>query len=173
MKRRIRQLTRRNQGRSWHEIKARLEVYIRGWVNYYALADAMSHTTRLDEWLRRRMRQLAWKQWKTPKNRISKSAKARRVRILGATCRRVESGTLAAINVSPQYNKLSVMPTGRRRAYPASKHNINFVTLDRTAGCGPACPVVWEGGRLPAPPIPIVEILIWQPDAAVSVGWLC
>jgi hypothetical protein len=24
---------------------------------------------RLDEWLRRRMRQLAWKQWKTPKNR--------------------------------------------------------------------------------------------------------
>jgi hypothetical protein len=59
----------------------------------------------------------------------------------------------------PPYNKLSVMPTGRRRAYPASKHNINFVTLDRTAGCGPACPVVWEGGRLPAPPIPIIQII--------------
>jgi len=25
--------------------------------------------TRLDEWLRRRLRQLCWKQWKTPKNR--------------------------------------------------------------------------------------------------------
>ena len=69
VKRRIRQLTRRNQGRSWYEIKTRLETYIRGWVNYYALADAMGHMTRLDEWLRRRMRQLAWKQWKTPKNR--------------------------------------------------------------------------------------------------------
>jgi len=68
-KRRIRQLTRRNQGRSWYEIKDRLEVYIRGWVNYYALADARGHMARLDEWLRRRMRQLAWKQWKTPKNR--------------------------------------------------------------------------------------------------------
>jgi group II intron reverse transcriptase/maturase len=69
VKRRIRQLTRRNQGRSWYEIKARLEAYIRGWVNYYALADAMRHMTQLDEWLRRRMRQLAWKQWKTPQNR--------------------------------------------------------------------------------------------------------
>ena len=69
VKHRIRQLTRRNQGRSWYEIKARLEAYIRGWVNYYALADAKRHMTRLDEWLRRRMRQLAWKQWKTPKKR--------------------------------------------------------------------------------------------------------
>lgn len=69
VKRRVRQVTRRNQGRSWYEIKRRLEVYIRGWANYYALADARGHMARLDEWLRRRMRQLAWKQWKTPKNR--------------------------------------------------------------------------------------------------------
>lgn len=69
VKGRIRQMTRRSQGRSWHEIKARLEAYIRGWVSYYALADAKGHMTQLDEWLRRRMRQLAWKQWKTPKNR--------------------------------------------------------------------------------------------------------
>jgi hypothetical protein len=43
------------------------------------------------------------------------------------------------------------MPTGKKWAYPASKHNINFVILDRTAGCGPACPVVWEGGGRPSP----------------------
>jgi hypothetical protein len=69
VKRKIRQLTRRSQGRSWQEIKTRLAAYIRGWVNYYALADAKGHMTRLDQWLRRRMRQLAWKQWKTPKSR--------------------------------------------------------------------------------------------------------
>ena len=28
--------------------------------------------TRFDEWLRRRMRQIAWKQWKTPRNRYAK-----------------------------------------------------------------------------------------------------
>ena len=68
-KRKERQMTRRSQGRSWYEIKEHLETYIRGWVNYYALADARGHMTRLDERLRRRMRQLAWKQWKTCKNR--------------------------------------------------------------------------------------------------------
>lgn len=40
-----------------------------GWVNYYALADGRNHMIQLDEWLRRRMRQLVWKQWKTTKNR--------------------------------------------------------------------------------------------------------
>ena len=30
----------------------------------------------------------------------------------------------------------------------------NFVKLYRTAGCGPACPVVWEGG-VSCPPIPM------------------
>jgi hypothetical protein len=127
VKRRIRQLTRRNQGRSWCEIKTRLETYIRGWVNYYALADAMKHMTRLDEWLRRRMRQLAWKQWKTPKNR------RRNLRTRGVSeywAKRVGGSSLGP---------------------PASKHNINYVILDRTAGCGPACPVVWEGGGFPSP----------------------
>ena len=69
VKRKLRQMTRRSQGRSWYEIRERLETYIRGWVNYYALADARGHMTQLDQRLRRRMRQLAWKQWKTPKKR--------------------------------------------------------------------------------------------------------
>ena len=34
--------------------------------------------------------------------------------------------------------------------------NTSFVILDRTAGCGPACPVVWEGGESPPIPIPSV-----------------
>jgi hypothetical protein len=62
-------MTRRSQAKGWLEIRARLASYITGWVNYFALADAKGHMQRLDEWLRRRMRQLAWKQWKTPKNR--------------------------------------------------------------------------------------------------------
>ena len=32
-----------------------------------------------------------------------------------------------------------------------TKKGINFVILDRTAGCGPACPVVWEEGGYPVP----------------------
>ena len=40
-----------------------------GWVNYYALADAKSHMILLDAYLRRRVRQLIWVQWKTFQNR--------------------------------------------------------------------------------------------------------
>jgi group II intron reverse transcriptase/maturase len=69
MKRKMKQITRRNQGRSLEEIRDRLNPAIVGWVNYYALADGRGHMARFDEWLRRRMRQIAWKQWKTPRNR--------------------------------------------------------------------------------------------------------
>jgi len=69
MKRKVKQLTRRNQGRAWAEIRDRLRRYVVGWVNYYALADAKRRMQELDQWVRRRMRQLAWKQWKTTQNR--------------------------------------------------------------------------------------------------------
>ena len=69
MKQKVKVLTRRNQGRSWEEIRDSLRRAVTGWVNYYALADAKQHMAQFDEWLRRRMRQLAWKQWKTPRNR--------------------------------------------------------------------------------------------------------
>ncbi|MGB3714656.1 MAG: group II intron maturase-specific domain-containing protein [Candidatus Promineifilaceae bacterium] len=69
MKRKVKQMTRRNQGQSLEEIRDRLNPAIVGWVNYYALADGRKHMARFDERLRRRMRQIAWKQWKTPRNR--------------------------------------------------------------------------------------------------------
>jgi len=69
VERRIRQITRRNSGRSLEMIRDELNPYITGWVNYYALADGRGHMVRLDKWLRRRMRQICWKQWKTPQNR--------------------------------------------------------------------------------------------------------
>jgi RNA-directed DNA polymerase len=68
-KRKLRQMTRRSQGRSIEEVRDELNPYIRGWVNYFALADAKAHMQRLDEWVRRRLRQVLWKQWKTPANR--------------------------------------------------------------------------------------------------------
>lgn len=72
LKAKLRQVSRRSSGRSLEQIREQLNPIIRGWVNYYALADAGSHLQRLDKWLRRRMRQIAWKQWKTSKNRYQK-----------------------------------------------------------------------------------------------------
>lgn len=72
MKRKVRNLTRRSQGNAWEEIRDRLRRAITGWVNYYALADARNHMVDLDKWLRRRMRQLAWKAWKKPRTRYKR-----------------------------------------------------------------------------------------------------
>ena len=69
MKRKVKKLTRRNQGNAWADIRDNLRRAVTGWVNYYALADAQKHMYEMDEWLRRRMRQLTWQQWKTCKNR--------------------------------------------------------------------------------------------------------
>jgi group II intron reverse transcriptase/maturase len=69
VKRRIRRITRRNSGCSLEMIRDEINRYITGWVNYYALADGRDHMARLDRWIRRRMRQICWKQWKTPQNR--------------------------------------------------------------------------------------------------------
>jgi group II intron reverse transcriptase/maturase len=78
-KRTIRRLTHRNRGRSLADICDRVNRYVIGWVNYFALADAKAHMQQLDSYLRRRLRQVVWKQWKTPANRY------RNLRALGVS----------------------------------------------------------------------------------------
>ena len=55
------------QGRGWNLgrfIKELLNPYLRGWVNYYRIADAKTVMDELDQWIRRRLRLILWKQWK-------------------------------------------------------------------------------------------------------------
>ena len=66
---RVVELTSRHQGKSLDSIRDRLNPFIIGWVNYFALADAALNLRLLDSHLRRRLRQLIWVQWKTSANR--------------------------------------------------------------------------------------------------------
>ncbi|HEV2292145.1 MAG TPA: group II intron reverse transcriptase/maturase [Gemmatimonadales bacterium] len=72
LKGRIRGLTARNWGISMDERVAILNRFIGGWTAYFALADTPSVFDEFDEWLRRRLRQVYWKQWKRPKTRARK-----------------------------------------------------------------------------------------------------
>ena len=65
----IRELTSRKQARSIEDILKRLKRYTVGWLGYYSIADMESHIKRLNEWIRRRIRQIYWKQWKRIKTR--------------------------------------------------------------------------------------------------------
>jgi hypothetical protein len=69
LKDRLKLITSRSNGWSMDARIKRLNQVIRGWVNYFSLADMRIHCLRLDEWLRRRIRMCYWKQWKKVKTR--------------------------------------------------------------------------------------------------------
>jgi group II intron reverse transcriptase/maturase len=66
---RLRELTRRTRGGTLTDILQEVNTHLRGWTGYFRLADTPSPFVELDEWLRRRLRQLVWKRWKKPHTR--------------------------------------------------------------------------------------------------------
>jgi group II intron reverse transcriptase/maturase len=70
MKAKIKELTSRSNGWGNERRKEALRQYITGWLNYFRLADMKNLLERTDEWFRRRLRSLIWKQWKRIKTRI-------------------------------------------------------------------------------------------------------
>jgi RNA-directed DNA polymerase len=70
-KARVRELTRRTCGRSLTQIAKELSRYLIGWRGYFGFCQTPSVLRRLDEWLRRRLRAIAWKQWKRGDTRFA------------------------------------------------------------------------------------------------------
>lgn len=70
MKGRIRSLTSRRWSISMDERIRRLNQYMRGWMGYFRLVDTPGKFKTLDEWFRRRLRQIRWKEWKLPRTRV-------------------------------------------------------------------------------------------------------
>jgi len=69
MKERIKTLTSRSNGWGDARRKEELRQYITGWVNYFKLADIKRLLLNVDEWYRRRLRMVIWKQWKRIRTR--------------------------------------------------------------------------------------------------------
>ena len=69
MKNKIRELTDRNNSMSNAKREEKYQQFVRGWVNYSKLADMKGLLTRVDEWARRRIRAVYWKQWKRVRTR--------------------------------------------------------------------------------------------------------
>jgi len=66
---RLREITRRTRGDTLTDILQEVNMHLRGWTGYFRLAATPSPFEELDEWLRRRLRQLVWKRWKKPHTR--------------------------------------------------------------------------------------------------------
>src|ERR1700756_2706750 len=67
----VRELTRRTRGRSLVQIVKELSVYLIGWRGYFGFCQTPSVLRKLDEWIRRRLRAIAWKQWKRGTTRFA------------------------------------------------------------------------------------------------------
>jgi RNA-directed DNA polymerase len=144
-KQRLRKLTARNWGVSMERRIHAINRFTRGWTAYFALAEAERPFADLDEWLRRRLRQVRWKEWKRPKTR------RRNLRALGIperSAREWAGSQKGYWRIAGSYVLSRALPN----AYWADLGLAGFAApyrrlrdAARTAGCGPARPVVWEG----------------------------
>jgi RNA-directed DNA polymerase len=71
-KRKVRELTSRTRGISLDQMTKELAAYLRGWKGYFGFCQTPSVLGTLDQWLRRRLRAVIWKQWKRGRVRYRK-----------------------------------------------------------------------------------------------------
>jgi len=71
MKKKVRELTRKTKGQSLEQVAESLKRYLTGWRGYFSFCETPSVLASLDQWIRRRLRRLAWKQWKRGRKRFA------------------------------------------------------------------------------------------------------
>ena len=70
LKEKLREIFRRGKGRKLARlIEEELTPLLRGWVNYFRLAEVKGIFEELDSWIRRKLRGLIWRRWKRPYTR--------------------------------------------------------------------------------------------------------
>ncbi|MBI3709342.1 MAG: group II intron reverse transcriptase/maturase [Proteobacteria bacterium] len=68
----LRTILRRGRGRSLARTVNDLTPILRGWMQYFRLAEAKGVFEELDGWMRRKLRCLLWRQWKRPATRAKR-----------------------------------------------------------------------------------------------------
>jgi RNA-directed DNA polymerase len=71
LKAKVRKLTRRTGGQSLSQTAKELSRYLIGWRGYFGFCETPSVLHKLDQWIRRRLRAIAWKQWKRGRTRYA------------------------------------------------------------------------------------------------------
>ena len=140
---RLRQLTSRRWGVSMERRITEINRFTVGWTAYFALADTPSPFEELDAWLRRRLRQVRWKEWKRVR---TKRRNLRALDISEQNARQWATSRKGYWRIAGSWVLSYALPD----AYWAD-HGLKgfsdpyrrFRDAERTAGCGPARPVVW------------------------------
>ena len=70
LKAKLRDRFRRGRGQSLSRVIRELSPVLRGWINYYRLSEVKGVFEDLDQWLRRRLRVIIWRQAKRARTRV-------------------------------------------------------------------------------------------------------
>jgi RNA-directed DNA polymerase len=122
------------------EVIERLRPYLLGWKAYFGLAQTPKVWRELDEWVRRRLRAIQLKHWKrgtTIYRELIKrwAASVKVAKTVAGNARswwRNSGRALKSLLTIAYFDRLGV---------PRSL----MTSTSRTARCGPACRVVWQG----------------------------
>jgi len=71
LKAKVRNLWDARQSLTSEQLRDQWQRYIRGWWNYFSLAERRWEVTDSSGWIRRHMRKCFWLRWKTPSGRIN------------------------------------------------------------------------------------------------------
>src|SRR5215472_9996291 len=122
-KHRVRELTRRHRGVSLERMIADLNPFVRGWAGYFGFSQ-WSELPSLDGWLRRRLRCVAWVQWKT---RGQRYRELRRLRVS-------ERSASAAVFSSKGPRRLSFSDALHRAFTNARFRRLGLISMDALVG---------------------------------------
>jgi len=71
-KQKVRELTGRTRGISIEQMTKELASYLRGWRSYFGFCETPTVLASLDQWIRRRLRSMIWKQWQRGRVRFAR-----------------------------------------------------------------------------------------------------
>lgn len=76
LKGKLKEIFRKGRGRNIERlILENLNPLLKGWVNYFSLSEVKRIFENLDQWIRRKLRCIVWRQWKKPRTRIKQMMK--------------------------------------------------------------------------------------------------
>jgi group II intron reverse transcriptase/maturase len=64
LKDKLREIFRRGRGRNIGKIIEEISMVLRGWIQYFKLSEVKNIFEELDQWIRRKLRCVKWRQWK-------------------------------------------------------------------------------------------------------------